>query len=327
MKRKACLFLLTFALLFSALPILAFAETPDTAAKREARAEAMHMLADWRAQGEILVFMEDGVTTEEAEALFVELGILQSLEDREICRYHSYDEFSSGPFWFVLLIPEDRILDRLVELNLSEIVSDAFPNYIIFLDDEFLWDLLGDVDLDGELTVYDYMLVKRAVLGTYRPEGKAAILADLDQNGKVDAIDYMLVKRAVLGTYQPDRIDLTEPLINSTWCVNQYASYTDEALYERIDRELAEDGGATTTLTIAFSQIKEEAEGASLLEELGFSGDLTDRTVYPVVRHERCDFLVVVIDLPTEQLREAMFTLRRCEEIFECALGALYDPA
>lgn len=323
MKRKVCLFVLALALLASAFPVLAFAVSPeDAAAERSARAGALHMLADYREPEAILVSMKDDVTPEEAEALFVSLGILESLEDREICRYRSYDDFSTGHIWFELMIPEDRIVDRLTELKLSELVSYACPNFIIYLDEDYY--SLGDVDKDGNLTLYDYMLVKRAVLRTYSLEGDAALLADMDQNGELNAVDYMMAKRAVLGTYDPEWINLFEWPVNTTWSVNQYTSYSDEALYEKIDRELAADEEGLTTLTVTFSHIKEEDEGAALLKELGFSGDLSDETSYPVVHHEQHSFLVVVMELPAEQLREAMFTLRRCGEILSCDLGTLF---
>lgn len=326
MKRKVCLVVLTLALLASSFPMLAFAVSPeDAAAWRTARAEALHMLADYREPEAILVFMEDDVTPEEAEALFISLGILESLEDREICRYRSDLDGFGSRLWFVLLIPEDRIVDRLTELNLSELVNDACPNFITFLDEEYY--SLGDVDRDGNLTPYDYMLVKRAVLGTYHLEGDAALLADMDQNGELNAIDYMKVKRAVLGTYEPDWINLFKWPVNTTWGVNQYISLSDEELYEKIDQELAADEEGLTTLTISFAHIKEETDGAALLKELGFSGDLSDETAYPVVRHEGHSFLVVVMELPAERLRDAMFTLRRCEEILSCDLGTVIYPA
>lgn len=309
MKKKAYLFALVLSLLLPLLATPVFAETPDVAARREARAEALADLAEVRETGVLFGIMEEGVTKEEAEALFAGYGEAVFTEWT-----------SDSHLWFTLTVPEDRILDALTELSLHGLVQDICPNYIIYLDE---LGLLGDVDRDGRLTALDYLLLKRAVIGTYVLEGWATFLADADQNGELNAVDYMLVKRCVLGTYELDWVLLPLPE-NKTWCVNQYTSFSDEELYALIDRELAEDGGETTTLTVAFSQIKEESEGAALLEELGFSGDLSDASVYAQVWHVPNKFLAVAIDLPAEQLREAMFTLRRCEAIFECALGNLY---
>lgn len=61
--------------------------------------------------------------------------------------------------------------------------------------------LLGDADGDGEISSYDYLLVKRTYLGTYFPI-KSQFYAIAVSNGKeVCSYDYLLVKRHVLGTY------------------------------------------------------------------------------------------------------------------------------
>lgn len=59
---------------------------------------------------------------------------------------------------------------------------------------------LGDANGDGRVNAVDYMLVKRAVLGTFSL-GERTGYADVNRDGAVNAVDYMLVKRAVLGTY------------------------------------------------------------------------------------------------------------------------------
>lgn len=60
----------------------------------------------------------------------------------------------------------------------------------------------GDVNGDGQATATDYMLLKRAVLGSYALSGAMERAARVITGGsKVSANDYMLLKRAVLGTY------------------------------------------------------------------------------------------------------------------------------
>lgn len=59
----------------------------------------------------------------------------------------------------------------------------------------------GDIDGNGEIGAADYMLLKRAVLGTYTLNDRQKAVADIDKNGEIGATDYMLLKRAVLGTY------------------------------------------------------------------------------------------------------------------------------
>ena len=61
--------------------------------------------------------------------------------------------------------------------------------------------VLGDVNGDGKVSVLDYALLKRHVLGIgeLSEEGKAT--ADVNKDGKVNALDYVRVKGHVLGLY------------------------------------------------------------------------------------------------------------------------------
>lgn len=59
---------------------------------------------------------------------------------------------------------------------------------------------VGDVNFDGKVDKYDYMLIKRAVLGTYELSEAEKVAADINQDGVVDKYDYILAKQIVLGT-------------------------------------------------------------------------------------------------------------------------------
>lgn len=59
----------------------------------------------------------------------------------------------------------------------------------------------GDLNGNGVVDAADYMLLKRAVLGTFTLTDEQKAVADVNGDGNVNAMDYMLVKRAVLGTY------------------------------------------------------------------------------------------------------------------------------
>ncbi len=61
---------------------------------------------------------------------------------------------------------------------------------------------LGDVDRSGEITAADYVLAKRAVMGTYAMNDTAFSLSDINGDGNVSASDYVLLKRHVMGTYE-----------------------------------------------------------------------------------------------------------------------------
>ena len=62
----------------------------------------------------------------------------------------------------------------------------------------------GDVNNDGTVDSFDYILVKRLCQATYRGFLSQLGKADVDLDGTVDKYDYILVKRHVLGTYTID---------------------------------------------------------------------------------------------------------------------------
>ena len=60
---------------------------------------------------------------------------------------------------------------------------------------------LGDVNGDGEIDKFDYILVKRAVMNTITLDDAQKALADVNDDGEIDKFDYILVKRHVMGTF------------------------------------------------------------------------------------------------------------------------------
>lgn len=58
---------------------------------------------------------------------------------------------------------------------------------------------LGDVDLDGEVTVADALLTLRAAMGLIGLTGEQQALADVDASGAADAADALLILRAAMG--------------------------------------------------------------------------------------------------------------------------------
>ena len=64
---------------------------------------------------------------------------------------------------------------------------------------------LGDVDGDGKVTIKDYVMCKRIVLGTYKPTKDEFRRADVNGDGKVSAVDYAIIKRIALGTKKIDK--------------------------------------------------------------------------------------------------------------------------
>lgn len=61
--------------------------------------------------------------------------------------------------------------------------------------------MLGDVNGNGKIDAQDYVMVKRAVFGTYTLGSSQVKAADVNGDGLVNAKDYLMIKRHVLGTY------------------------------------------------------------------------------------------------------------------------------
>ena len=61
---------------------------------------------------------------------------------------------------------------------------------------------LGDVNADGAVNQYDYILVKRHYFGTRTLNDTELLPADVNKDGKVDQYDYILICRHYFGTYK-----------------------------------------------------------------------------------------------------------------------------
>lgn len=59
----------------------------------------------------------------------------------------------------------------------------------------------GDINGDGIIDMYDYILCKRIYFGTYNPKDNEKELADANRDDIIDMFDYILLKRHYLGTY------------------------------------------------------------------------------------------------------------------------------
>ncbi len=61
--------------------------------------------------------------------------------------------------------------------------------------------ILGDINGDDELNATDYILAKRAVMGTYTLSETQILAGDINGDDTITATDYIFLKRAVMGTY------------------------------------------------------------------------------------------------------------------------------
>ena len=67
------------------------------------------------------------------------------------------------------------------------------------VDDE---GTLGDVNADGSIDQFDYILVKRHYFGTRDLTGLEMARADVNHDGEVNQFDYILIKRHYFGSYK-----------------------------------------------------------------------------------------------------------------------------
>lgn len=81
---------------------------------------------------------------------------------------------------------------------LSEIEATAIAGYY-GIEKPFM---PGDVNGDGTVDAFDYLLAKRICFGTYVPTEEELKRCDIDGDGKVSAMDYLLIKRKAFGTYK-----------------------------------------------------------------------------------------------------------------------------
>ena len=61
--------------------------------------------------------------------------------------------------------------------------------------------MLGDVNSDGKIDEYDYILVARSILGTYTLSDEQKTLSDINKDGVINEYDYILIARHHFGTY------------------------------------------------------------------------------------------------------------------------------
>jgi len=78
------------------------------------------------------------------------------------------------------------------------VLWDGVNYYHYYCKGEFS---LGDINADGGIDQYDYILAKRAHFNTVTLSESQMLRADVDLNGEVNQYDYILIKRHHFGTY------------------------------------------------------------------------------------------------------------------------------
>lgn len=136
------------------------------------------------------------------------------LTDVSKCRLNEEDRLilragcgAVGDFVTVNLKNADKIIVLDADGNEVKPSSDLKNGFIAQLSidgvvhDERRIIVSGDVNANGKIDAADYLMIKRAFLGTHTLDTISGFAADVNINGKLDAADYLMVKRAFLGTY------------------------------------------------------------------------------------------------------------------------------
>ncbi|MBE6683865.1 MAG: hypothetical protein E7595_06945 [Ruminococcaceae bacterium] len=90
------------------------------------------------------------------------------------------------------------------EKDKSYICEVTFKDGTVLVTDSFVYDIeyiLGDINSDGAINQYDYILVKRHYFGTRYLTDNEMLPADVNKDGAVNQYDYILIKRHYFGTY------------------------------------------------------------------------------------------------------------------------------
>lgn len=103
---------------------------------------------------------------------------------------HSFHTNKAAAQWLLV----DNNLKRLAALE-AAIIAEYFGIKTKYT--------IGDVDGDGDVDALDYILIKRAVMGTFTMTEEQGERADIDHDGEITSLDYILAKRIVFGTYTP----------------------------------------------------------------------------------------------------------------------------
>ena len=77
---------------------------------------------------------------------------------------------------------------------------DWFFGYIGEPEEDFVVDLYGDVNFDGQLNVSDIVIIVSFILNTTTPDEEEFLTADISQDGTLNVQDIILVVQEVIGT-------------------------------------------------------------------------------------------------------------------------------
>ncbi|HAN20690.1 MAG TPA: hypothetical protein DCP51_03290 [Clostridiales bacterium] len=171
--------------------------------------------------------------------------------------------------------PETTVAELKSLLKSVKSVSDGIAvlldnvkigtGYDVFCNDgTYKAVVLADVNGDANVSAFDYLMIKRAFLGTYTLNGVYKLAADTDEDGAINSLDYLTVKRQVLGTY--------------TIGSKENAKSVPVLLYHHIlpDIDKASDKWKNNEITISTTEFRKHME---LIRDSGYTIISTDELI------------------------------------------------
>lgn len=107
----------------------------------------------------------------------------------------------------------------------------------------------GDINADGNIDLFDCMVLKRAICGLYTLNSSEKSKSDINSDGIVDTLDYFILKRMVLGTLNSE-ISITRKTAVSygktyTTSLSASSAYPDTYNSELTDGAVSSSAGYT----------------------------------------------------------------------------------
>lgn len=127
---------------------------------------------------------------------------IDKAEIKVVCKDEAGKELTSYSFTAAkgasMTVPA-KALDGYEEKDAEQSITVKGDAEIVYTYKKGEGVLYGDVNGDGGLDAFDYLMLKAYVLGTYKNATAEQIAAmHLNEDGEIDAIDYFLLKRLIL---------------------------------------------------------------------------------------------------------------------------------
>lgn len=108
-----------------------------------------------------------------------------------------FGKVSSGAYTLRIIKEDHEVWEKSITVD-SSVIQHAILTYNGEPPTQYL---PGDVSCDGEIDKFDYVFVKRTVMGTLKLDELQKLTADVNKDGSIDKFDYILIKRHVMGSY------------------------------------------------------------------------------------------------------------------------------